>query len=370
VAFVRGNGCRLYDTDGKEYIDFGSGYGVNAVGYAHPEWVAAVVTQAGTLAHISNLFYHEPGMKLVQKLCGLSGLSAAFFANSGAEANEGLIKTARKYSRDKYGEGRATILTLTGSFHGRTITTLTATGQEQFHKHFHPFTPGFRHVPPGDMGALAGQADDVCAILLEPVQGEGGVWPLDVEYVKQVKMLCQKRDWLLLMDEVQTGIGRTGHWFGFQGLDVTPDALSFAKGIAGGMPLGGFLVGEKLRNVLNPGDHATTFGGNPLCCAAALATLDILEPVLSQVAPKGDAIRARIEAMNLPQIAGTRGKGLMIGLSVKDGAPRDWNAKLLEAGLVCLTAGSDALRFLPPLIIGDEDIEAGLAIFEKVMREM
>jgi len=367
VAFVRGSGCRLYDADGREYIDFASGYGVNAVGYAHPYWLAAVTAQAGILAHASNLFYIEPVALLAEKLCALSGLSAAFFANSGAEANEGAIKTARKYSSDKYGPGRATVVTLEGSFHGRTITTLTATGQEQFHKHFGPFTPGFRHVQPGDVDALAVQDDDVCAIMLEPVQGEGGVWPLDAGYVKFVAALCRERDWLLIADEVQTGIGRTGQWFGFQGLGVTPDIVTFAKGIAGGLPLGGFLVNEKLRGVLQPGDHATTFGGNPVCCAAALATLNILEPALPQVTAKGNHIRATIEAMNLPQIAGTRGKGLMIGIPVKDGAPKDWNLKLLEAGLVSLTAGTDALRFLPPLVIGDEDIDAGLEIFEKVM---
>ncbi len=367
VAFARGSGCRLYDTEGRAYIDFASGIGVCSVGHAHPDWVTAVAEQAGRLAHVSNLFYSEPGAVLAARLCGLSGLSGVFFANSGAEANEGAIKTARKYSRDKYGEGRATIVTLTGSFHGRTVTTLSATGQEHFHRHFGPFTEGFCHVPPGDMDALRALGRDVCAVMLEPVQGEGGVLPLDAAYVKQVEALCRERGWLLIADEVQTGIGRTGDWFGFQTLGVSPDIVTFAKGIAGGLPLGGFLVSEALRGVLNPGDHATTFGGGPLVCAAALATLDILTPALPLVAARGAYIRSAIEGMGLPQVAGTRGLGLMIGVKIRDGAPRDWAAALLKAGLVCLTAGTDALRFLPPLIIGEDDLDAGLSIFKQVM---
>jgi acetylornithine/N-succinyldiaminopimelate aminotransferase len=370
AAFVKGSGCRLWDTEGKEYIDFASGIGVCAIGHAHPKWVEAIAAQAAALAHTSNLFYTEPGARLAERLCQLSGLQAVFFANSGAEANEGLIKLARKYSADKYGANRAAVLTLNGSFHGRTVTTLAATGQEHFHKHFHPFTPGFRHVPPNDTGALETEGDDVCALLLEPVQGEGGVLPLDAGYVKQAATLCEKRDWLLLMDEVQTGIGRTGSWFGFQGLGVKPDALSFAKGIAGGLPFGGFLVNEKLRGTLQPGDHATTFGGNPLCAAAALSTLDILEPVIPSVHEKGKYIRSKIEAMDLPNVAATRGKGLMIGIQIQNASPRDINAKLLDAGLVGLTAGTDAVRFLPPLVIEKEDMDAGLEIVEKVMRGM
>ena len=329
--------------------------------------MAAVAAQAGELAHVSNLFYTEHGAALAERLCALSGMAGAFFANSGAEANEGMVKVARKYSEAKYGRGRFTVVTLGGSFHGRTLTTLAATGQERFHGDFNPLTPGFRHVDAGDIGALEDMPGDVCAVMLEPVQGEGGVWPLDGGYVRQVKSLCLERDWLLLFDEVQTGIGRTGHWFGFQEFGAAPDVLSFAKGIAGGLPLGGFLVSERLKCVLRPGDHATTFGGSPLCCAAALATLDVLEPHMPQVREKGERIRTRIEAMNLPFIAGTRGRGLMIGISVKGESPRLLNGALLEAGLVALTAGVDALRFLPPLVIGDADIEEGLEIFEKTM---
>jgi len=370
VAFVKGEGCKLWDMNGKEYIDFASGIGVMSVGHANPKWVDAVSTQAGMLAHTCNLFYNEPGVKLAEKLCNISGMSAVFFSNSGAEANEGLIKVARKYSKDKYGEGRSTIVTLNGSFHGRTMAALTATGQAHFHKHFDPFMPGFRYVPANDIEAMTAQGNDVCAVLLEPIQGEGGVIPLDKEYVKQVAKLCEERDWLLMLDEVQTGIGRTGHWFNFQELGIKPDAISFAKGVGGGVPLGGFIVSEKLCGVLGYGDHGTTCGGNPLCCAAGLATIEILEPILPAVIEKGEYIRTKIKEMNLPQVLEVRGKGLMIGIKIDGIPPAEINKKLLEAGLVGLTAGADAIRFLPPLVISMEDIDAGLAIFENVMKNL
>ncbi len=369
VDFVRGEGSRLYDAQGREYIDFGSGIGVCSLGHAHPAWTGAVAAQAGTLGHVSNLYYSRPAGALAEKLCKLSGMAGAFFANSGAEANEGAIKLARKYSRDKYGEGRSTVVTLQNSFHGRTVTTLSATGQEVFHRHFHPFTEGFRHVPANDLTALTAQGGDVCAVMVEGIQGEGGVLPLEPAYIRAVEALCRERDWLLIFDEVQTGIGRTGTWFVYQGLGVSPDVVTFAKGIAGGLPLGGFLTNEKCRGVLGAGDHATTFGGNPVCCAAALAVLETLEPIVPQVKAKGDALRARIEAMGSPHVAGTRGLGLMIGVTIQgETAPRVLAERLLEAGLVVLTAGKDALRLLPPLTISQEEIEKGLLIFENVVK--
>jgi len=367
IAFSKGQGCRLWDADGKEYIDFMSGIGVISVGHAHPAWVNAVTTQAQNLAHVSNLFYTGPGAKLAKRLCEISGLAGVFFSNSGAEANEGLIKTARKYSRDKYGEGRATILTLEGSFHGRTITTLAANGQEKFHHHFHPFTPGFRYVKPGDTQALEAQSDDVCALLIEVIQGEGGVMPLDAEYVQAAAQLCKQRDWLLMIDEVQTGIGRTGKWFGYQHFGVNPDAVSFAKGIGGGLPFGGFMLAKKLSKTLGPGDHGSTYGGNPICAAAALAVLDIIEPLLPQIAANGEYICEKIRAMNLPQVTEVRGRGLMLGLKIKDTLPGEINAKLLESGLAALTAGTDILRFLPPLVIEKSDIDKGLKILQNVL---
>ncbi|MCL2360473.1 MAG: aspartate aminotransferase family protein [Defluviitaleaceae bacterium] len=363
IAFVKGQGCRLWDADGKEYIDFASGIGVTSIGHGHPTWAKAIADQAGELSHVSNLYYTAPAAKLALRLTELTDMAGVFFANSGAEANEGAIKVARKY-----GNGRSTIVTLEGSFHGRTITTLAATGQDKFHQHFHPLTQGFRHVPPGDMAALEAQGDDICALFIEPIQGEGGVMPLDKEYVQAAAELCHKRGWLLLIDEVQTGIGRTGKWFGYQHFGVKPDVVSFAKGIAGGLPLGGFIVSEKLRNVLAPGDHATTYGGNAVCCAAALTVLGILEPVISQVEEKGEYIRTKIQEMNLPIVGEIRGRGLMIGIKIKDYPPAAINAKLLEAGLAALTAGADILRFLPPLIIEQSDIDAGLKILHNILR--
>ena len=367
VDFVSGKGCRLWDSAGNEYIDFMSGIGVCSVGHAHPAWVEAVTNQAQTLAHTSNLYYTLPGGLLAKRLCALSGLGGTFFANSGAESNEGLFKLARKYSRDKYGEGRSTILTLENSFHGRTLAALSATGQPSFHRHFHPFPQGFRHIKAGDIEQLSMQGEDVCALMIELVQGEGGVRPLDISYVQQAAKLCQERDWLLLIDEVQTGIGRTGHWFAFQGYDIQPDAVSFAKGIAGGLPLGGFLVNDRLKDVLQPGDHATTFGANPICCAAALATLDILEEILPKISEKGEYIRKSIEGMNLPNIAEIRGMGLMLGVRIEGLGHAEVNSMLLKAGLAALIAGADIIRFLPPLIIEKADIDRGLEIFQNVL---
>jgi len=371
VAFERGLGCRLWDTAGKEYIDFASGIAVNSVGHSHPKWVKAVCEQAGVLCHVSNLFYTKPGGLLAEKLTSLADMSGLFFCNSGAEAVEGVIKAARKYSSDKYGQTkRHTIITLQGSFHGRTLAALTATGQDKFHKHFHPFVEGFRYIPPNDFAALESElGDDVCAFMFEPVLGEGGVLPLDAEYLQRAAALCKERDILLISDEVQTGIGRTGAWFGFQNSGIKPDMITFAKGIAGGLPLGGFMVGNKPSKTLGPGDHGTTYGGTPVCCAAALATLEIIEPILPQVNEKGAYIRQKIAEMNLPCVTEIRGEGLMLGLKLAGITNTDAVAKLLAAGLVALPAGADILRFLPPLTIETADIDAGLKILKNVLGE-
>lgn len=364
VTFTRGEGCRLFDENGKAYIDFASGIGVNSVGYAHPRWVKTVADQANTLAHTSNLYHTRPASELAVRLAKLAGMENVFFCNSGAEANEGMIKMARKYSHDKYGSGRATIATLKQSFHGRTITTLAATGQDSFHKHFFPFTEGFVYVPPHDIDALKGLGSDVCAVMLEVVQGEGGVFPLDNDYLKEVSKLCREQDWLLLIDEVQTGIGRCGSWFAYQQADILPDAVSFAKGIAGGLPFGGFMAGEKCRNVLGAGDHATTFGGNPICAAAAMTTLDILSEVLPDVKEKGEHIKSQLKGAK--GVRDVRGLGLMLGI-VTDGNPRETVCKLLDAGLVALTAGTDVVRLLPPLIITRGEIDEGIKILKGVL---
>ena len=369
VDLDHGKGAALYDRAGKEYIDFTSGIGVCSIGYADPRWVEAISAQAARLAHVSNLFYTQPYAQLSKTLCTRSGMAAAFFANSGAESNEGLIKLARKYSFDRYGKGRGTILTLKNSFHGRTISTLTATGQDVFHNYFFPFDEGFRYAEAGDMDSLQSAAGhDVCAVLLELVQGEGGVLPMEREYVNELAELCQQRDWLLLVDEVQTGIGRTGTLFAFQQYGIQPDAVSFAKGIAGGLPMGGILASERCRNVFTPGTHATTFGGNPICAAAAQVVLEILDDsLLTEVTEKGAYIRERIERMDLECLGGTRGLGMMIGVEVK----RPYNnkelaARLMEQGLLVLTAGS-ALRLLPPLTIRREEIDKGLTILEQAL---
>jgi len=360
VCFVRGEGSYLFDGTGRRCLDFGSGLGASSIGHSHPEWAAAVAEQAKTLAHTSNLYYTRPGGLLAERLCGLSGLDKVFFSNSGAEANEGLIKAARKYSEDKYGKGRHTIAALNRSFHGRTHTTLAATGQEVFHQYFQPLTQGCVHAEANNIGALRALGNGICAVLLEPVQGEGGVWPLDDSYVKAVAELCAERDWLLLFDEVQTGFGRLGKWFGYQMIGVAPDGVSFAKGVAGGFPLGGFLLGKKLSGTLTAGMHGSTYGGNPLACAAALSTIEILSNVIDDVGRKGQLIRDGLKDFTV------RGRGLMLGIEVKSD-PKEYIPRLLDRGLVALTAGGDAVRLLPPLTVNDAEIKEGTAILREVL---
>lgn len=368
IAIDYGKGATLYGVDGREYIDFASGIGVLSVGTANPKWQTAIAEQTGKLGHISNLYYSEPYIRLAEKLCVRSGMAAAFFANSGAEGNEGIIKLARKYSYMKYGKGRGTVITLNRSFHGRTITTLAATGQDVFHQYFFPFTEGFRRADPNLDSVQTAAGDDVCAVMVELVQGEGGVLPLDPVFVHDLMKLCGDRDWLLLVDEVQTGVGRTGSLFCFQQYGIQPDAASFAKGIAGGLPMGGFLVNEKCRKVFGPGDHASTFGGNPVSAAAACAVLDILDDrTIVQVKEKGEYLRNAIETMALPCLGKTRGMGLMIGVEVAEGfSNKELCAKLNQAGLLSLTAGP-GLRFLPPLTIMKEEMDKGLAILKAAL---
>ena len=370
VAIDHGRGATLWDTEGKEYIDFTSGIGVCSLGYGNEAWAKAIYDQAMKLGHISNLFYTEPYARLASKLVPAAGMAAVFFGNSGAEANEGMIKTARKYSFDKYGPGRSTIITLNNSFHGRTITTLKATGQDHFHEFFFPFTEGFRYAAANDMASLqAAAGDDVCAVMMELIQGEGGVNPLDADYVQTVAKLCADKDWLLLIDEVQTGVGGTGTLFAYQQFGVQPDVVSFAKGIAGGLPFGGFLTNEKCRAVLGPGDHGSTFGGNPMAAAAGCVVLDTMTPeFLEQVKAKGQYLRDGIAALNSPCVSGVRGMGLMIGVGVQGMTHRELKDKLMAAGLLTLTAGKDTLRLLPPLVISREEMDKGLAIMAQVMK--
>lgn len=370
IAIDRGKGATLWDTAGKEYIDFTSGIGVCSLGYANETWAKAIYDQAMKVGHISNLFYTEPYARLASKLVPAAGMVAAFFGNSGAEANEGMIKTARKYSFEKYGEGRATIITLKNSFHGRTITTLKATGQDHFHEFFFPFTEGFRYAEANSMDSLmAAAGDDVCGVMMELIQGEGGVNPLDQDYVRAVAKLCAEKDWLLLVDEVQTGVGRTGTLFAYQQFGIQPDVATFAKGIAGGLPFGGFLTSEKCRNVLRAGDHGSTFGGNPMAAAAANVVMDTLTPeFLEDVKKKGQYLREGIAKLNSSLVSGIRGMGLMVGVGVQGMPHKELKDKLMAEGLLCLTAGKDTLRLLPPLVITKDEIDKGLEIMARVMK--
>ena len=370
VDIDHGHGATLYDLSGKEYIDFSSGIGVNSIGCAHPRWVEAIAAQAAKLGHISNLFYTQPGARLAKIMCERSGMAGVFFSNSGAEANEGAIKLARKWSFDKYGKGRGTIITLKNSLHGRTAVTLKATGQEVFHNYFYPFPEGFRYAEAGDMASLEEvSGHDVCAVMLELVQGEGGVRPMEKAYVQALSALCEQRDWLLIIDEVQSGIGRTGTFFAYQQYGIVPDVVTFAKGVAGGLPMGGFLANEKCRGVLTAGTHGSTFGGNPVSAAAALAVMEVLsDETIAAVAEKGAYLRQKIAELGLSCLGDTRGLGLMIGVEVKgERSNKELAALLIQNGLLVLTGGKD-LRLLPPLTITREEMDKGLAIMAQVLR--
>jgi acetylornithine/N-succinyldiaminopimelate aminotransferase len=370
VAFEKGKGSLLYDFDGKEYIDFASGIGVNSIGYSHAHWVKAVTAQAEKLCHTSNLYYSQPYARLAERLTSLTKMSSAFFCNSGAEANEAAIKLARKYSSDKYGQGRSVIITLNQSFHGRTMATLTATGQPDYHKYFHPFVEGFRYVDANRITALKeAVTENVCAFMIEGIQGEGGVIPLEKEYVEKMADLAAENDILIIFDEVQTGNGRTGSLFCYEGFGVEPDLVTTAKGLGGGLPIGALLTNEKCSKVFEPGTHGTTFGGNLVSCAGANAVLDIIteEGFLNNVIQKGEMIKEIIQGWGFPIIKEVRGKGLMLGLEIVDANAKEIANQLLQDGLVILTAGKNTLRLLPPLIISRDEIGSGLEILREKM---
>lgn len=370
IALDHGEGATLWDVEGKKYIDLASGIGVNCMGYNNPAIVDAITNQAHKLTHVSNLFTTEPMVQVAKKLVEKTHLNGkVFFANSGAEANEGAIKLARKYSFDKYGEGRYKIVTLVNSFHGRTVTTLKATGQDRFHNYFFPFTEGFDYAAANDFDSVRHKADEMtCAVMMELVQGEGGVLPLEKEFVQQVEAFCRERDILLIIDEVQTGIGRTGSLFCFQQYGIRPDVVSMAKGLGGGVPIGAVLAAESCSNVLTPGTHATTFGGTPLVCAAANAVLDTVGDgqFLAQVKEKGEYLKNGILSIGSPNILGVRGMGLMLGIIVEDGKHAAYANKLIEKGVLALTAGKNAVRLLPPLTISREEMDEALTIMKEV----
>ena len=367
LALVKGKGSTVSDENGKQYIDFGSGIGVTAFGFCDNEWKMAVEMQLDKLQHTSNLYYTEPCAKLARLLCEKSGMKKVFFANSGAEANEGAIKFARKYSYDKYGDGRSTIITLVNSFHGRTITTLAATGQDVFHTTFAPFTPGFKYCPANDIEALKEMAtDDVCAIMFECVQGEGGVNNLDYDFVKAIEKISNEKDILMIVDEVQTGNGRTGRYFAYENFDIMPDIVSTAKGLAGGLPMGAVLFGEKLKDTVTPSSHGSTFGGNPVCAAGALSIVSrIDDDFLAEVREKSEYIKDTL--LKLDGVKSISGMGLMLGIeTVKDS--KEIAGKCLEKGLLVLTAKSK-VRLLPALNISRCELERGLKILCEVISE-
>lgn len=367
VALSSGKGSTVWDENGKEYIDFGSGIGVTAFGIADEEWKSAVEAQLDKIQHTSNLYYTKPCADLAMLLCERTGMKKVFFANSGAEANEGMIKFARKYSFDKYGEGRKTIITLVNSFHGRTITTLSATGQDGFHTVFGPFTPGFKYCPANDIKALNDMiTDDVCAIMFECVQGEGGVLNLNEEFVHEIAKIGAEKDILVAVDEVQTGNGRTGKYFAYMNYGITPDIVSTAKGLAGGLPMGAVLFGEKLKDTVTPGSHGSTFGGNPIAAAGAISIVErIDDKFLNEVAAKGDYIRDYLG--KIKGVKSISGMGLMLGIETEKPA-KEIAAECLERGLLVLTAKTK-IRLLPALNISKNELDKGLNILKEVIEK-
>ncbi len=370
AALEKGRGATAWDAAGREYIDFTSGIGVNALGYCDGGWVKAVAEQAGKLQHISNLYYSSVQTALAEKLCQASGYDKVFFGNSGAEANECAIKLARKYSADKYGPDRYEIITLVNSFHGRTVTTLAATGQDGFHQYFTPLTEGFAYAAANDMEDVKQKiSGKTCAVMMEFIQGEGGVLPLDKAFVEELGKLCREQDVLLIADEVQTGVGRTGALYCWQNYGVKPDVITSAKGLGGGLPIGACLCREGLGGVMGGGMHGSTFGGNPVVCAGALEVLNRVsgESFLREVREKGAYLEA--ELVKLPHVTAVRGMGMMLGVALGRGAAKDIAASCVENGLLILTA-KDVLRLLPPLTITYEEINKGLEILKKVLEEL
>lgn len=368
VSLIRGEGATAYDPENRTYIDFGSGIGVNCLGYADQGWADVVSAQAHALQHASNLYSTQPDVEVAEKLCEYAGYSKVFFGNSGAEANEGAVKVARKYGMEKHGADCNTIIALNNSFHGRTITTLAATGQEVFHQFFFPFTEGFRFVDAGDTEGLRAAVDDtVCGIMIEMIQGEGGVVPVAEEFVREAEKICRERDLVFIADEVQTGIGRTGTVFCYEQFGVKPDVVTLAKGLGGGLPIGAFMMNDKTGKVLGFGHHGSTFGGNPVSCAGASYILDKVmdKAFLEEVHKKSAYMKEKLEQM--AQIRSITGMGLMLGAELEEGiAAGEIAGRCAEAGLLVLTAKTK-LRFLPPLTISYKEIDQGMKILAEVL---
>ena len=368
VAIASGKGSLLTGTDGRTYIDMGSGIGVTSFGIADATWLKAVTDQLQKIQHTSNLYYTAPCAQLAEALCGKTGMKKVFFSNSGAEANECAIKYARKYSAQAKGEEYFTIITLENSFHGRTLTTLSATGQEHYHELFRPLTPGFAHVKAGDLDGLEKlvESTPTAGIMLEIVQGEGGVIALEEAFVKGVAQLCKEKDIPLIIDEVQTGNGRTGKLYAYMHYGITPDIVSTAKGLGGGLPIGATLLGEKVQNVLGPGDHGSTYGGNPVCCAGALSVIRRMDAeFMAQVAAKADFIRKTLEGAE--GILAVTGLGMMVGIQTVRPA-KEVVLSCMEKGVLCLTA-KDKVRLLPALNIPMDVLSQALNVIKEACKE-
>ena len=369
VQLVSGKGSLVYDENGKEYIDMGSGIAVTSFGFSDDAWIGAVTEQLTKLQHTSNLYYTEPCALLAKKLCERTGMKKVFFSNSGAEANECAIKVARKYAAEKKGADYYTIITLENSFHGRTLTTLAATGQEHYHELFQPLTPGFIHTPAGDIASLwkLVKNNKVAGIMIECVQGEGGVNAQTPEFVKAVADICEKEDIVFIVDEVQTGNGRSGMLYAYMNYGVKPDVISTAKGIGGGLPLGCAILGEKVEKVLGFGDHGSTFGGNPVCCAGALSIIDRMDDTfLDSVKKKSEYVFSELEGAK--GIIGVSGMGLMIGIKTVAPAFEIVN-KCIEKGVLCLTA-KDKVRLLPALNIPEDVLHKAIEIIKETCAEL
>lgn len=367
IELVSGKGSKVYDKDGKEYIDMGSGIGVTAFGIADTEWANAVSEQAAKLQHMSNLYYTQPCALLAKALCEKTGLKKVFFSNSGAEANECAIKVARKWAAENKGEDCYTIVTLQNSFHGRTLTTLAATGQDHFHKLFKPLTAGFIHTPTNDIEALKNTVNDnnVAAVMFECVQGEGGVIALEPEFVKAIAELSKEKNFLIIVDEVQTGNGRTGKFYGYMNYGINPDVVTTAKGLGGGLPIGAAVLGDRVENVLGFGDHGSTYGGNPVCAAGALNVINrIDDTLLAEVSKKSEYIFETLK--NADGIENVSGMGLMIGIKTTKPAAEVVKAAM-EKGVLCLTA-KDKVRLLPALNIPFDELKWAIDIIKEVAK--
>ena len=372
IVLEKGHGLRAIGPEGQQYLDFTSGIGVNSLGYCDLDWAEAVSEQAHKLQHSSNLYYTAPCGKLAKKLCKRTGMSKVFFGNSGAEANEGAIKAARKYSFDKYGADRYNVITLVNSFHGRTIATLTATGQGVFHNYFGPFNEGFQYVKAGDIDALTEMVDrHTCAVMLELVQGEGGVHPATPEFMKGLREFCDEKGMLLLIDEVQTGWCRTGAVMSYMNYGIKPDIVSMAKGLGGGMPIGAICATEEVSKAFSAGSHGTTFGGHPVCCAAALAEVnELLDRDLAGNAKKvGDYFTAKLE--KLPHVKEVRHQGLLVGVEFDDTISGvDVKHGCFDRHMLITAIGSHIIRMVPPLIVSEEECDKAFDIIKETVESL